>query len=115
MKCKLRNKRAIAICYSLNAIHCFIGYIATLWGVTSGDKSIVFLGILLALMVPLTVFDDRPQMTRTVAVWITIVLHSVLDLCIILLSACYWLAYLSVFETILIISGYWKTGNITKK
>ena len=107
MKYKLRNKRAIAICYLLNAIHCFIGYIAMLCGVTSGDKSIVFLGILLAIMVPLTVFDDRPQMTGTVAVWLAIVLHSFLDIWIILLSACYWLACISAMETTLIII-FWK-------
>ena len=109
MKNKLRNRGIIAICYSLNAIHCFIGYIATLLNITCGDTSIVFLGIVLALMVPLAVFDDRAKMTGATAVWIAIVLHTVLDFCITILSACYFLMYLSILETILMIFVCWKT------
>jgi len=103
MKRTPKNKRIIAACYALNALHCFIGYLSALLEVTRNDTSIILFGILLVAMIPLSILDTRPSMTGKAAVWITIALHTVLDCIITILSACYLIGYLSVLETIIIV------------
>ena len=100
------NKKIISSCYFLNVVHCLICYIFMYLGIVNGDESIIFLGIILAAMIPLTILDNRKEMSGKKAVWTTLFLHVALDCFIALLSMCYWIAYLSVLETVILI--FWR-------
>lgn len=102
-----KRKKIIASCYALNAIHCLISYFAIILKMSAGDRSILFFGAILTIMVPLSILDIREEMSDRFAVWTTILLHTILDCVIVILSESYWIGCLSVIETVLLIL-YWK-------
>ena len=102
-----KRKKTIASCYALNAVHCLISYLAIILRISNGDRSILFLGAILTIMIPLSILDIRKEMSGSFAVWTSIILHTILDCVIVILSASCWIGYLSVIETIFLIL-YWK-------
>lgn len=103
---KLQNRIVIAASYFFCSLNCFIVWAASFLPVANHDGSIVILGILMAVMVPISYVDPRPQAQSNIAALSSIFLHFLFNSLVAILFRLWWLVPVFVPETILLIVLY---------
>lgn len=103
---KLQNRIVIALSYFFCALNCFVVWVASLLSISNNDRSIVILGIIMAVMVPISFIDPRPQAQNSIAACSSIFLHFLFDSLVAILFQLWWLVPVFIPETILLIALY---------
>lgn len=100
---KLRNNIVIGICFFFCAINCIIAWIFSLASGAGDDNSILVLGIIMAIMIPVSIIDPREEMQSSLAVVCYIFMHILFNILVIILYSYYWLFLLFIPETAMLI------------
>ena len=108
---KPQNRIVIAASYFFCALNCFIAWVVSFVSNASIDKSIVFLGIIMLVLIPVSFIDPRTRMRNNFAAVASIILHFLFNLLIAILFSLIWFFPLFVFETSLLIVIYFFLGK----
>lgn len=98
---KTRNKIIIGAFYGFSAANCIVAWLTSLTACPDKDSSIIILGIILLIMVPLSITDTRKEMLSNFSAWMGIIMHVWLGF---MLSFLYWWMFpASVVEAVILI------------
>lgn len=100
---KLRNRIVIAVSFFFCALNCIIAWGISLTSVSNYDKSVGVLGIIMIVMIPISLIDPREQMQNSLAALSSIFLHFLFNLLVTVLFSLWWLVFVFVPETVLLI------------
>lgn len=111
MKKLTKNQIIIGASYFFCAANCIAYWISSLFFEPANDNSVLILGAILVIMVPISVLDPREQMRSNLAVFFSIFLLCLLSLLISVLYSCWWIMVASIPETVFLIIGTYIRGK----
>lgn len=115
MRKKSKNSIIIGACYGLSAVNCIVAWLTSLIVRTDKDTSIIILGIILLIMIPVSLSDPRAEMRNSFAVWAGIIMHILMDIMVSLFCRYWWILLISAVETIILIYLFFAHRQNKKK
>lgn len=115
MKKPTKNQIVIGASYCFCAANCIAYWISSLISESGNDNSILILGAILIIMIPVSVLDPREEMRSNLAVLFSVFLLCLLSLLISVLYSCWWIMVASIPEIIILFIGTHTRGKNRKK
>ncbi|MGN0315445.1 MAG: hypothetical protein ACI4EG_11760 [Fusicatenibacter sp.] len=115
MRKKSKNRIIIGACYGLSAVNCIVAWLTSLSASSDKDSSIIILGIILLIMIPVSVSDPRAEMQNNFAVCAGIIMHILIDIMVSLFWRYWWILLISTVETIILICLFFAHRQNKKK
>lgn len=100
---KRHNQIIISVCYFFCALNCIIAWFFTFVPNSGADKSIIILGMIMLVMIPVAIIDPRVQHMQTkTAFLLSISLHILLNLLVLIMFSLWWLIPVLVVELLIL-------------